>query len=79
MIMTNPETDPLEDVEAYLIAGHGLWSLVVPSLQESILNNTSGNDEGWPKETKDAVRAVRKLNYEETIRLFAKRYAASRR
>jgi len=76
--MTNPETDPLNEVEMYLIAGEGLWSMVVPSLRESILNNDAG-DERWSKEIREAVQVTRQSDYEKVIRKLAKQCAAFRR
>jgi hypothetical protein len=76
--MTNPETDPLHEVETYLVAGEGLWSMVVPSLRESILNNETG-DEGWSKEIREAVQITRQHDYENVIRKLAKQCAAFRR
>lgn len=54
----NPKIDPLPEVEVFLIAGDGLWSLVVPSLRESLLDNQAG-DERFPEDIQATIRTER--------------------
>jgi hypothetical protein len=76
----DPDTDPLPDVEAYLIAAGGAWGTLPASLRISVRDPRPVEDEiltrhltGELKETVRAqIQAERGRSYERAIRAFAK-------
>jgi hypothetical protein len=72
--MTNPDTDPLDEVEAFLKGIGGRWVLIVSSLNESIRKPQPDDKKYWPGDLLEALQAERERSYERTIRAFAKEY-----
>jgi len=69
--MINPDIDPLEEVEQFLMVQNGPWSLIPDNLNVSVRQNQTG-DEAWPAAVRTAVQEERQRLYERSIRLFAR-------
>jgi hypothetical protein len=74
--VTNPETDPLPAVEAYLSAVGGSWALIPSSLRVSIWHHQPADDPDYSDATLTVVRAERQKAYERAVRAFAQQYLA---
>jgi hypothetical protein len=72
--MTNPDADPLDEVEAYLKGLGGRWTLIVSSLNESIRKPQPDDEKYWRGDLLQALQAERERSYERTIRALAKEY-----
>ncbi len=70
--MKNPNTDPLPDVESYLIATiGGPWALAVSVLNEWV-RKPQPEDKHHPAEIQEAIQQTRERSYEQTIRALAR-------
>ena len=74
-VLINPDSYPLAEVEAYLIAAGGPWALIPSGLSTSI-KVSQPEDHQQSEEMRRVLRRERERAYSRAVRAFAKQYQA---